>query len=100
MPGKYQSLHQLCLLKSPFLLRQLMLPAAMATILGHDVGAALAPPDPANVGAFAPRSSSKCWHYGTSCRCCTAPGECVSRRPTGGSGFCSPASGPDGERHS
>jgi len=46
--------HQgLPLLNSSFLLRQLMLRAAMATILGHHVGAALAPPDAANVGADA-----------------------------------------------
>src|SRR5712692_9409651 len=49
----------LCLLKSPFLLRQLMLRAAMDTLLGHDFGAALAPPDPANVGAFARRAPAR-----------------------------------------
>jgi hypothetical protein len=36
-------LRALCLLKSPFLLRKLMFRAPMATLLGHDVGAALAP---------------------------------------------------------
>jgi hypothetical protein len=49
----------LCLLKSPFLLRQLMLLAAVATILGHDVGAALAPSDAANVGANARRAPAR-----------------------------------------
>jgi hypothetical protein len=42
----------LCLPKSPFLLRQLMLRAAMGTLLGHDVGAALTPPDAPNIDAF------------------------------------------------
>jgi hypothetical protein len=37
---------------------------------------------------------------GTNCRYCSAPGDagCCSRRRTGGSGSCSPASGTDGER--
>ena len=43
----------LCLPRSPFLLRQLMLRAAMGTLLGHDVGACLAPPDPSHIGTFA-----------------------------------------------
>jgi hypothetical protein len=36
----------LCLLKSPFLLQQLMLQPTTDTLLGDDVGACLAPPDP------------------------------------------------------
>jgi hypothetical protein len=35
----------LSLLRSPFLLRQLMLQPAMGPLLSHDVGAGLAPPD-------------------------------------------------------
>ena len=37
------------LLKSPFLLRQLMLRAALGTLLGHGLRAALAPADPPNL---------------------------------------------------
>jgi hypothetical protein len=44
---------QLCLPRSPFLLWQLMLRAAMGTLLGHDVGACLGPPDPWHMGTFA-----------------------------------------------
>ena len=42
-----------CLLKSPFLLWPLMLRPTMDTLLGNDVGACLASPDPPNMGAFA-----------------------------------------------
>jgi hypothetical protein len=41
------------------LLRQLMLRPTMDTPLGDDVGDSLAPPDPANVGAFARRASAR-----------------------------------------
>jgi len=41
-----------CLLKSPFLLRQLMLQPTTDTLLGDDVGACLTPLDPPNLGAF------------------------------------------------
>jgi hypothetical protein len=37
--------------KKSVLVVELMLRAAMGTLLGHDVGAALAPPDPADVAA-------------------------------------------------
>jgi hypothetical protein len=50
---------QVCLPNSPFLLRQLMLRAAMGTLLGDDLGAALAPPDPPNIGAFAGRAPAR-----------------------------------------
>ena len=43
----------LVLLNSPFLLRQLMLRAALGTLLGHGLSAALAPADPPNLGTFA-----------------------------------------------
>ena len=46
----------MCLPKTPFLLQQLMLWAAMGTLLGHDLGAALAPPDAPNIGAFSGRA--------------------------------------------
>ncbi len=35
-------------LKSPFLLRQLMLPQPTDTLLGDDAGAPIVPPDPAS----------------------------------------------------
>jgi hypothetical protein len=54
---------RLCLLKSPFLLRQLMLQPMMNTLL-VDVGAPLAPPDPANMDAVARRSNSRSSRYG------------------------------------
>jgi hypothetical protein len=41
------------LLKRPFLLRQLMLQAALGTLLSHGLCTALAPPDPPNVVVFA-----------------------------------------------
>ena len=43
----------MCLPKSRFLSQQLMLRAAMGTLLGHDFGAALARPDAPHMGAFA-----------------------------------------------
>jgi hypothetical protein len=43
----------LALLKSSFLLRELMLRMTMDTLLGDDVGARVPSPDPANMGAFA-----------------------------------------------
>jgi uncharacterized membrane protein len=43
----------LSLLKSSFLLRELMLRTTMDTVLGDDVGARVPSPDPANLGAFA-----------------------------------------------
>ena len=42
-----------CLLKSPLLVRQLMLRPTMDTLLGDEVGAPVLPSDPANMGAFA-----------------------------------------------
>jgi hypothetical protein len=49
----------LCLPRSPFLLRQLMLQPAMDTLLGDDVGDCLAPPDPSHMGAFARCTSTR-----------------------------------------
>src|SRR5205823_2869536 len=49
----------LCLLKSPFVLRQLMLRPTMDTLPGDDVGDPLAPPDPANMRASARRASAR-----------------------------------------
>src|ERR1700680_154476 len=49
----------LWLLKSPTLLRQLMLQPTMDTLLGDDVGACLAPPDPPHMGAFARRAPAR-----------------------------------------
>jgi hypothetical protein len=49
----------LWLLKSPFLLRQLMLQPTMDTLLGDDVGAFRAPPDPPHMGAFARRAPAR-----------------------------------------
>ena len=43
----------LALLKSPFLLQQLMLRAALGTLLGHGFSAPLALADPPNVGTLA-----------------------------------------------
>jgi NAD(P)-dependent dehydrogenase (short-subunit alcohol dehydrogenase family) len=48
----------LWILKSPFLLRQLMLQPTMDTLLGDDVGACLAPSDP-HMGAFARRAPAR-----------------------------------------
>src|SRR6202023_1203278 len=50
---------QLCLPKSPFLLRQLMLQPTMDTLLGDDVGACLAPADLPLMGAFARRAPAR-----------------------------------------
>jgi hypothetical protein len=50
---------RLCLPKSPFLLRQLMLQPTMDTLLGDDVGACLARPDPPLMGAFARRAPAR-----------------------------------------
>jgi hypothetical protein len=50
---------RLCLLKNPLLVRQLMLRPTMETLLGDDVDAALAPPDPPKIGAFARRASAR-----------------------------------------
>jgi hypothetical protein len=49
----------LCLLKSLFLLRQLMLQPPMDTLPGDDVGTCLASPDPPHMGAFARRASAR-----------------------------------------
>jgi hypothetical protein len=58
--GKVRQLSiPLCLLKSPFLLRQLMLRAAVGTLLDHDLGAALALPDLANSGVVARRAPAR-----------------------------------------
>jgi len=59
-----------------------------ATLLGHDVGAALAPPDLRTLACPRAALQLEVLALGTSCRCCSAPGECDSRRPTGGSGWC------------
>src|SRR5947208_8860289 len=48
-----------CLLKSPFLLRRLMLRPTMDTLLGDDVGAPVLPPGRANMGAFARRAPAR-----------------------------------------
>jgi len=53
------SVGQLCLLKSPFLLRQLMLRPTMDTLLGDDVRAPVLPPDYANMGACARRAPAR-----------------------------------------
>jgi hypothetical protein len=45
--------------ESPFRLRRLMLRAAMDTLLLDDVGAAVRPPDLANMGAFARRAPAR-----------------------------------------
>jgi hypothetical protein len=45
--------------KKSVLVRQLMLRAAMGTLLGHDVGACLAPPDPSHMGTFARLASTR-----------------------------------------
>src|SRR5260370_37943703 len=50
---------RLWLLKSPLLLRQLMLQTATDTLLGDDVGACFAPPDPPHMGAFARRAPAR-----------------------------------------
>jgi hypothetical protein len=50
---------RLCLPKRPFLLRQLMLQPTMDTLLGDDVGACLARPDPPLMGAFARRAPAR-----------------------------------------
>ena len=47
------------LLKSPFLLQQLMLQPTLDTLLGHDVGACLAPADPPHMGTFARRAPTR-----------------------------------------
>jgi hypothetical protein len=55
----------LWLLKSPFLLRQLMLRPPMDTLPGDDAGNALAPPYAPNVDAFARRAPVEIlalWH--------------------------------------
>ena len=48
-----------CLLKSPFLLRQLMLRPTMDTLLSDDIRAPLASPDPTRIGTFARRAPSR-----------------------------------------
>src|SRR6266446_3679577 len=52
-------IRRLCLPKSPFLLRQLMLQPTMDTLLGDYVGACLAPPDSPHMGAFAHRAPAR-----------------------------------------
>src|SRR5881296_1613525 len=49
----------LCLLKSPFWLRQLMLRPTMGTLPGDDAGTALAPPDLPNIRSFARRPPAR-----------------------------------------
>jgi len=50
---------RLCLLKSPFLLRPLMLHLPIDTLPGSHVGAPVDSVDPANMGAFARRASTR-----------------------------------------
>jgi hypothetical protein len=54
--GQPSRILALSLLKSPFLLRPLMLRPTMDTLLGDYVGAPVPPPEPANMGAFARRA--------------------------------------------
>jgi hypothetical protein len=65
----------LCLPKSPFLLRQLMLRSTMDTLL-VDVGAPVRPPDPANMGAFSRGAPARNPRV-------TAPTPGVATHPTG-----------------
>ena len=57
--GNVPKVSTLCLLKSPFLLRQLMLRPRMGTLLGDDVGVRIFPPDPASICAFPCRASAR-----------------------------------------
>jgi hypothetical protein len=92
----------LCLLKSPFSLRALMLRPTADTLLGDYAGVPVRSPHPANIGALTRRPPAR--NPGVTAPAAGAAtldrGGCGSRRPTGASGSCSRASGPGGERRS
>jgi len=57
--GFLRGMEYLWLLKSPFLLPQLMLRPTMDTLLRDDIGVCLAPPDRPNMGAVARRAPAR-----------------------------------------
>jgi hypothetical protein len=98
-PGLYR---EVCLLKRPFLLQQLILRPALDTLQRDDVGASIHPADPDEHGRIRARRFNSTSRCDINCRSYNAPGrgESGSRTRTGGSGPASRASGPDGAQPS